>query len=356
MIETINDLKNNKLKAGAATSAMTSEHLTKMRKAIGSMNARTVRGSEPLRIGLNDLRNTEKRGKWWLVGASWKGKEDQPGSHHDAASNVETGQTLDGTNEDDVDGRDANTDLLSLAKHARMNTSIRRAIFMTLMSASDYQDAHFKLLKLNLTRSQEREIPHVLLHCAGAEQAYNPYYTVIAKKFCGDRRLRSAFQSALWDLFRKMGEKSQDDENVFDGDDEEPVVMATMVNYAKLYGSLIASGAMRLNALKVTRGCQKHTLNAADFIAESRLRLPPTEHQSLSRNTLHHHSGTMLFGRRRRSQAAKGEWFRQPSRQHLYIVLRWLYEPRFGNRPTLLSTQSCWENRFGEESKRAGGG
>ena len=87
-----------------------------------------------------------------------------------------------------------------------MNTDIRRAIFVTIMSATDYQDAHLRLMKLKLKKVQEFEIPKVLIHCAGGEKTYNPYYTLIAKKICGDRRLKTAFQYCLWDLFKKMGE------------------------------------------------------------------------------------------------------------------------------------------------------
>jgi len=56
-----------------------------------------------------------EKGKWWLVGASWKNDELnlQPESR---------GQ----------EGEDA---LLSLAKEQRMNTEIRRAVFIALMGS-----------------------------------------------------------------------------------------------------------------------------------------------------------------------------------------------------------------------------
>lgn len=226
MIETINDLKNNKLKAGVAASATTSEHLSRMRKILGAMNSRNIRASEPLRVGLGDIRNTEKRGKWWLVGASWKGKSESLDSQLDSQnkSTRKSPTTLnnqgEGHDDDDITN-DPTSNLLTLARHARMNTDIRRAIFITLMSSSDYKDAHVRLLKLNLTRSQEVEIPRVLLHCAGAEQVYNPFYTVIARRLCGEHKLRVAFRFALWDLFRKMGEKGADDDDVASRDDED---------------------------------------------------------------------------------------------------------------------------------------
>ena len=72
MIETMNNLKNNRMKTGIAASAITSEHTLRMKKTLKSLNQRTIRASEPLGVGLKDLQNKDKRGKWWLVGASYR--------------------------------------------------------------------------------------------------------------------------------------------------------------------------------------------------------------------------------------------------------------------------------------------
>jgi nucleolar MIF4G domain-containing protein 1 len=242
MIETITDLKNNKLKTEVASSGVASEHITRMRKVLGTLNSRNIRASEPLRIGLSDVRNADKRGKWWLVGASWKeqGKSDDFGLAHSGYHTNGSGEILDGEE----------ADLLMLARQHRMNTSIRRAIFIAIMSANDYQDAHLRLLKLRLKRSQEQEIPRVLMHCAGAEEKYNPYYTLIAKTLCADKRLKMAFQFSLWDFFKRIGEKADDLEGDDDDDDVEEVQLKEIVNTARMFGSLIVNGTMSLGILK----------------------------------------------------------------------------------------------------------
>ncbi|XMA13903.1 hypothetical protein WAI453_006694 [Rhynchosporium graminicola] len=239
MIETINDLKNNKMKTGGAASAITSEHTIRMKKTLGTLNTRTIKGSEPLRIGLKDIQESDKKGKWWLVGASWSGKLED--------GSVEPSTSAFGKTRVPVE--DAGTsDLVQLAREQRMNTDIRRAIFVTIMSATDYQDAHLRLMKLKLKKVQEFEIPKVLIHCAGGEKAYNPYYTLIAKKVCGDRRLKTAFQYCLWDLFKKMGESEEDD---VDPDDEEDTLETRqIVNLAKMFGTLLVDGGLSLCALK----------------------------------------------------------------------------------------------------------
>jgi nucleolar MIF4G domain-containing protein 1 len=246
MIETINNLKNNRMKTGVAASATASEHTIRMKKQLGSLNTRNLKGTEPLRIGLADIRNTEKKGKWWQVGASWRNDAtaSQPEQEEKGAeSNTVTIQDI---------GDEREVDLLQLAKEQRMNTDIRRAIFITIMSATDFKDAHMRLLKLNLKKSQETEIPRVIVHCAGCEKTYNPYYTLLARKFCTDHKSRKCLQFALWDVFKSLGEKNDevasDDEQ--EEDAHEDTSLRRLVNLGKLYGTLIAREGLSITSLK----------------------------------------------------------------------------------------------------------
>lgn len=74
--------------------------------------------------------------------------------------------------------------ILDLARKQRMNTDIRRNIFCILMTAEDYLDAFEKLSHLGLTDQQEREIIYVLMDCCLQEKKFNPYYAVLAERFC----------------------------------------------------------------------------------------------------------------------------------------------------------------------------
>ena len=245
MIETVNNLKNNRSKARAATSAVVAEHVIRIKNILGSLNTGPTKANEPLRIGLADIRNAEKSGKWWLVGASWKGKGEQ-----NIEPEAKVSENLDiGGGIDDFES----TSLLQLAKEQRMNTEVRRAIFISIMSATDYKDAYLRLLKLHLKKAQELETPRVLLQCAGAEQSYNPYYTLIARKVCADRKLRMAFQFSLWDLFKRMGERFEDglEEGVSSDDEEVELHIHQLVNYGKMFGVLIASGGLQVGVFKV---------------------------------------------------------------------------------------------------------
>ncbi|KAH2534338.1 hypothetical protein KXW97_007878 [Aspergillus fumigatus] len=253
MIDTITDLKNNRLKA-APGSSVTSEHITKMRKVLGSLNnSRVLRASEPISISREDIHNASQKGKWWLVGASWK-EDPLVSARQELASLPQDNKAAVQEEDSEVE-----PDLASIAKAHRMNTDIRRSIFVAIMSATDYQDAHVRLMKLRLKRAQEFEIPRVLTHCAMEEEAYNPYYTLIARRLCGEmgRRMKVSFMYTLWNNFKRMGESDDmdDDEEEDagfrdDNDERNQLSMKSAVNLAKMYASLIADGALTLSVLK----------------------------------------------------------------------------------------------------------
>ena len=252
MIETINSLKDNRTKAGNVASNIKSEHAVRMKQTLRSLNVGSVKASEPLRVQLKDIRHSEKRGRWWLVGANHC--DEEIGSRM-----MDFSLTADTTSDRDIaETGDDTTNMLHLAKEQRMNTDIRQSIFVTIMSATDYKDARVCLLKLPLRKSQEFEIPRVLIHCAGAEKTYNPYYTLLSGLLCAERKLRMAFHFSLRDLLKRMNEGLHGSADSSDSDKSEVEIsqglgMRAAVNLAKLYGTLIAEGGLSLSVLKVGR-------------------------------------------------------------------------------------------------------
>ncbi|KAL9076402.1 MAG: hypothetical protein Q9157_003690, partial [Trypethelium eluteriae] len=210
MIETITNLKNNRVKAGATASATAHEHTTRMKKTLGSLKTRSIKAREPLRVGLNDLRNNQKKGKWWLVGASW----DNPHASNSnepaqSTTNPVSNASLQESPYSDPDNKttDREPDLNALAAQNRINNPLRRSIFITLLSATDARDACLRLQNLRLKRAQQAEIPRVLLQCCGAEGGFNPYYALVARRLCdGDgksttsRGKRKEGLGQLWGL------------------------------------------------------------------------------------------------------------------------------------------------------------
>ena len=247
MIETINDLKNNRTRnMGNVATTIASEHRIRMKKILGSLNSRSIKASEPLRVTMKDIRGKDKVGMWWLVGASYKG--DVQGDEYKNERFNGLPAHGKGSSAEDTD-RFA-SDLVQLAREQRMNTDVRRSIFVAVMSSSDYHDAYVRLKKLRLKRSQELEMPKVVLQCAGTEKAYNPFYAFLSRRICSDKKLKMSFQFALWDLFKQMGEGNEESHGDHGGERQEKPELRSLVNIAKLYGVLIAEDGLGLDVLK----------------------------------------------------------------------------------------------------------
>ncbi|TFK50018.1 ARM repeat-containing protein [Heliocybe sulcata] len=242
MLETLINLKNNKLKTNAAPgSAETAERLKKYLS--GLSKKRHVLGHEPLRIFLKDLHAAESKGKWWLVGAAWNGNP--------------LVDRLDNAPQEPRKERSDNV-LLKLARKQGMNTDIRRSIFVVLMSSEDYLDACERLAQLNLTEVQQREIVRVVLHCCGKEKAYNPFYTLVCQQLCRtSHSYKITLQFCLWDFLRDLGETNVGGAEVIKGAQDDfgsstgkAVSTGKMKNVAKAYAWWIAKECCSISILK----------------------------------------------------------------------------------------------------------
>ncbi|CCJ28476.1 unnamed protein product [Pneumocystis jirovecii] len=233
MIESIDNLKNNKIKSIPYNNRI-QEDIFRMKKFLGTLsNRNSTRNTEPLRISLHDIESIDENDKWWHIGLPFKKERN---SKHLTSNDLH---------------EEKKKELLALAQSQRMNTDIRRSIFITIMSAEDFVDAFEKLLKLGLKKVQKLEIPRILLHCCGNEQSYNPYYAYIALRFCVKiHSIRTAFKFCLWDLFRSMGENDvQVIGNVNNGNLEN-IPLRRIVNLGKLYAFLVVNGGLDLIIFK----------------------------------------------------------------------------------------------------------
>lgn len=245
MVETIYNLKNNKTKANSAQASTQALNIQMKRYLGGLGEKRTLRATEPLRVRLHDIRDHKTKGKWWLVGASWKsGAEGVFGGEEEAAAPAaaDEGTATDG-------GSDEMAHLMKLARKLRMNTDVRRAVFVTIMSSTDAMEAYEKLNRLRLKKSQELEIPKVLLQCLQAEKSYNPYYAQLAQRLClHSHALKKAFQFGLWDFFTKLGEQLEEDAPLASRTD---MPLRKVVNMASCYARLVSNTVQPITILKV---------------------------------------------------------------------------------------------------------
>ncbi|KAJ2849478.1 suppressor of glycerol defect [Coemansia brasiliensis] len=239
MVESLTNLKDNRMRGEMSQNA---ENVARLKRFLGNMDKRRAVGAvEPINIGMQDIRDIETKGKWWLVGASWVGNQHGV----DSAPVEQQLQTSDSSNAE-------MERLLQLAREQHMNTDVRRSIFVTLLSSDDYTDAFERLLKLDLKKTQSREIMRVVLHCCGQEPAYNPFYTLVAYKLCSlHNTYKLTMQYALWDFLRELGESDvgglgqlrQESSGV-------QVPLRRMVNLAKMFAWLIDKHELSLLILK----------------------------------------------------------------------------------------------------------
>ncbi|XP_077290811.1 uncharacterized protein LOC143914463 isoform X1 [Arctopsyche grandis] len=184
LLDVLLAIKNNNMNKIPNYDPSYSEELKKSMKTIVRRGNTVI----PLNIKLDDLLKADERGRWWIVGSAWE-------------SNLKP-EKCGGKNKQ-VDSQQAH--LLKLADKQRINTDLRRSIFCIIMSAEDYVDAFEKLQHLGLKHQQEREIIHVLLACCLQESKYNPYYSVLAQRFCDyDRKFQMSIQYTVWDKLKDL--------------------------------------------------------------------------------------------------------------------------------------------------------
>uniref|UniRef100_A0A8C4THK1 Nucleolar MIF4G domain-containing protein 1 n=1 Tax=Erpetoichthys calabaricus TaxID=27687 RepID=A0A8C4THK1_ERPCA len=189
MLETLLALKNNDMRKIPGYDPEPVDRLRKLQRTLIHNNAS---GSDVcLRVTLDSLLTADQVGRWWIVGSSWSGAPMLNASDIKDKEIKSVGK--------------ASAKILELARKQRMNTDIRRNIFCVLMTSEDFLDAFEKLLRLGLKEHQQREIVHVLVDCCLQEKSFNPYYAVLAEKFCGyDRQFQMTIQFTMWDKFRDL--------------------------------------------------------------------------------------------------------------------------------------------------------
>ncbi|PPQ83433.1 hypothetical protein CVT25_007024 [Psilocybe cyanescens] len=249
MVETLTNLKNNKLKRNT-TQNQGGAAVERMKKFLSGLSkTKHVLAHEPLHVSLEDLHSSETKGKWWLVGAAWQG--DPLIEKHDEFAK----STAHAKEESQTHSESA--DLVKLARSQGMNTDIRRGIFVVLMSSDDYVDACERLSQLNLTEVQQREIIRVILHCCGNERSYNPYYSLVCQQLCRtSHAYKITLQFGLWDFLRDLGETTVGGAAIIknikedDGFDVKSVSDVRLQNVAKAYAWWIAKDCLTMLILK----------------------------------------------------------------------------------------------------------
>ncbi|KAL1437046.1 hypothetical protein MTO96_049054 [Rhipicephalus appendiculatus] len=185
MMDILNAVRNNNIQKIPNCDPSMVEHASKVLRGLFRKGCLL----QELNISLEDLLKAHERGKWWVVGSAWAGNEVSS----DKKTSTPSVQP------------EFSSKILKLAQKHHMNTDVRRNIFCIMMTAEDYLSASERIMHLNLTPTQEREMCHVLLHCLLKEKQHNPFYAYLAQFFIKrDRRFYMSLQCAVWDKFKEL--------------------------------------------------------------------------------------------------------------------------------------------------------
>lgn len=218
MLEAITDLKNNKSRRTQNSNADVVKGLRKwlgtLKMAIGCKS-----GDLCLRVSLRDLLNADERGRWWRAGASWKGRPEERTRTEDTLLPVlGKGDNNEISKSDGMSGiistasQSEEQQLLKLAAKLRMNTNVRRSVFLVVMSSRDVGDAFERLQRLGYRGKQDRDVVRVLMECCGHEATYNVFYAQLMSLLCQhQRQFKISVQFAYWDVFKTFLDAEEDD-------------------------------------------------------------------------------------------------------------------------------------------------
>lgn len=238
MIASISDLKNNKSRR---LQNVHSDAVSVMKRWLGRVKSnRPDKGGDGcLTMSLQDLLEAETVGRWWRAGASWSGRDQskqQQATERKKLASLNSSETGSTNEEEQI--------LLKLANKFRMNTSVKRDIFVVVMSSRDASDAFERLSRLDLKGKQDREIIRVIATICGLEKTYNEFYGELLAIFCEqNRQNRTTLQYVFWDFFKALANEGSSV--------AEKHLDRKAINMARLLAKMVTHFHLSLSVLKV---------------------------------------------------------------------------------------------------------
>jgi pre-mRNA-splicing factor CWC22 len=101
--------------------------------------------------------------------------------------------------EESEEEEDHNQNIIQDLTNRDQNT-LRRTLYLTIMSSVDFEECSNKILKLNIREGQEREVCHMMVECCMNERSYLRFHGLLAQRFC---LFNQIYQSTFQELFRE---------------------------------------------------------------------------------------------------------------------------------------------------------
>lgn len=156
-------------------------------------------------------------------------------------SEEEDGSAADSedASDDEAAGGEDLTGTIDIHDHTETNlVNLRRRIYLTIMSALDFQEAVHKLLQVPLQAGQEIELCNMIVECCSQERSYSKFYGSIAERLC---KLNMVWADSFEASFRQYYETIHRYET------------GRLRNIARLFGHALGSDSLPWTVLEVIR-------------------------------------------------------------------------------------------------------
>ena len=166
-----------------------------------------------------------------------EGSDEEEGDDEDASEDSSDGEEAQQDRQMEIKGQ-TNADLVSL----------RRTIYLTIMSSLDFEEACHKLMKVNLPAGQEPELPSMIVECCSQEKTYSKFFGLIGERFAKLNR--------LWlDLFEQAFAKYYDTIHRYETN--------RLRNIARFFGHLLSNDAIGWHVLSVVHLNEDETTSSS---------------------------------------------------------------------------------------------
>ena len=183
-----------------------------------------------------------------------EGSEEESGSEGEGSSG--SGEEESGDEGEGGSGDDGGAGERAAAKQQRIAdmtqtnlVNLRRTIYLTIMSALDFEEAGHKLLKIHLEPGQEIEVATMILECCSNEKMYNKFYGLLGQRFC---QLKREYQASFEDIFRRQYALMH-----------RLATTGKIRNVAKFFSHLLSTDAISWAALEVCRITEDDTTSSS---------------------------------------------------------------------------------------------
>lgn len=259
LVDTLKDLRMNKIDRNLTTKTNHSNMKKSITKSL-KIDTKTLgkNSSQAIQVSLDDILNIDTKGKWWLIGGSYRGNmsTDNIGDDFAEDENIELDNDIEFSDiELHDDFIDELPDYNQLAEQNKMSSQLSKAMFVGVSSAQDPLDCIMRLDKLNIKKKDYQELLRVLVHVSKLDAQYNPFYEMVIIRLNKNMPgLNKTIKFHFWDVIKNF--ESNNDE-----DDVEGILTSLygqfgkqrdskIIQEARLFGSLIAHKIIPFDVFK----------------------------------------------------------------------------------------------------------